>query len=118
MRYSPINSGILVALAALLMLFAPAATGEDESLAELKTRTATYTNVTVARKDGTNIYIKHAGGMTSVKLDELAPEAQRRLGYAVATSAKDQASAPDIRRQGTEPTPLLEVEFTKGVNLL
>jgi len=118
MKYNPTNGGMLVALEALLLLFTPTATVADEPIAELRTRTATYTNVTVTRSDGTNIYIMHAGGMTNVKLDELAPDVRQSLGYAVATSAKDQASAPDIRHQGGERTPFIEVEFTKGVNLL
>ena len=78
MKYNPTNGGMLVALEALLLLFTPTATVADEPIAELRTRTATYTNVTVTRSDGTNIYIMHAGGMTNVKLDELAGRARSK----------------------------------------
>src|SRR5580765_6046954 len=122
MKYGLTNGGIWVALAALLVGFAPAATGADDGVVELKTRTATYTNVTVARKDGTNIYIRHAGGMANVKLGELDPDTQRSLGYAVAFSQKDElgadSQAPRIRRAVGEPAPFFQVEFNKGVYLV
>ena len=121
MKYSLANGGILVGLVALLLWFAPAATGADEGIVEIKTRTASYTNVTVAGKGGTNIYIKHAGGMSNLKIEELAPDAQQSLGYAVATSAKDEAGAGSnalrIRRHVGESTQYLEVQFANGVNL-
>jgi hypothetical protein len=88
MKYILTNGRMLLAIVALLLGFAPRATGADEDMVELKTRTATYTNVTVARKDGTNIYIKHDGGMANVKLGELDPDTQRSLGYAVAFSKR------------------------------
>ena len=122
MKYSLTNGGIWVALAALLVGFMPTAIGEDEGIVELKTRTATYTNVTVARKDGTNIYIRHAGGVANVKLEELAPDVQRSLGYAIAPAHGDEPGggtlAPRMRRAVGEPTPFFEVEFTKGVYLM
>jgi len=115
------NGGIWVALAALLVGLATAS-GEDEGMVELKTRTATYTNVTVARKDATNIYIRHAGGMANVKLEELAPDAQRSLGYASGFSHMDElgadSQAPRIKRAAGEPAPFFQVEFNKGVYLV
>jgi|KBSSwiStaDraftv2_1062776.scaffolds.fasta_scaffold27408_3 hypothetical protein len=122
MKYILTNGRMLLAIVALLLGFAPRATGADEDMVELKTRTATYTNVTVARKDGTNIYIKHDGGMANVKLGELDPDTQRSLGYAVAFSQKDElgadSQAPRIRRAVGEPTPFFQVEFNKGVYIV
>jgi len=121
MKYSITNGGTLVAIAALLLWFAPAATGADEVGVELKTRTATYTNVTVAGKRGTNVFIKHAGGMSNLKIGELTPDARQSLGYAVATSANDEASAGSkesrIQRRVGESTQFIEVQFANGVNL-
>jgi len=121
MKHSFTNSRILAALPALLLWIAPAATGADEGGVEIKTRTATYTNVTVARKGGTNIYIKHAGGMSNLKIQELAPEAQQSLGYAVAKSANEEAGADSkgsrIRRRVGESAQYIEVQFSNGVNL-
>jgi hypothetical protein len=120
MKYSITNGGILVAIVALLLWFAPAATGADEVGVELKTRTATYTNVTVAGKSGTNVYIKHAGGISNLKIGELAPDAKQSLGYAVAKSAIDETGAGSnalrIRRRVGESTPFIEVEFANGIN--
>jgi len=122
MKYSLTNGGMWVALAALLVGFMSTATGEDGGIIELKTRTATYTNVTVARKDGTNIYIRHAGGVANVKLEELAPDVQRSLGYAAAPSHKLEpgggSEAPRIQLAVREPGPFFEVEFNKGVYLM
>jgi len=122
MKNDPTNGGIWLALAALLVGFAPAASGDDGGIDELKTRTATYTNVTVARKDKTNIYIRHDGGMANVKLEELDPEVQRSLGYAVTPSHKvgpgSDSQAPRIQSAVREPASLFAIEFDKGVYLM
>jgi len=119
MKHSLTNGGILTTLAALLW-FAPAATGSDDGGVEIKTKTATYTNVTVARKGGTDIYIKHAGGMSNLKLQELPPDAQQSLGYAVAKPANGEAAggsnASRLRRRVGESTQYIEFQFRNGVN--
>ena len=47
-----------------------------------------YTNVTVTTKAKNYIFILHAGGMTSLKVAELPPDLQQKLGYAAATAPK------------------------------
>jgi hypothetical protein len=116
MKYSLTNCGILGVVAVLLVGFA-SVTGADEAGVELKTRTATYTNVTVAGMDGTNVYIKHAGGMSSLKVGELPPEAQQSLGYAVAKSAKDEPAQSRIRHRAGESSQFIEVQFANGLKV-
>src|SRR5881394_451826 len=121
MKYSLTNRWVLVALLALMFWIAPTATAGDEGVLELKTRTATYTNVTVARRDGTNIYIKHAGGMSNLKLQELDADAKQSLGYAVATSTNGLSgagpNASSIQRHEGESAQYFEVQFVNGVIL-
>jgi hypothetical protein len=55
----------------------------DETFPVLKTRTGSYTNVTVTTRAENYIFILHASGMTSLKVAELPVEVRRQLGYAV-----------------------------------
>jgi hypothetical protein len=55
----------------------------DETFPLLKTRTGTYTNVTVTTRAENYIFILHASGMTSLKIAELPIEVRRQLGYPV-----------------------------------
>lgn len=60
---------------------APGGTLVDPTFAVLKTRTGTYTNVTVTTRAQTYIYIVHSGGMTSVKVADLPAEVRQELAY-------------------------------------
>ena len=73
MKFGLKFGGVLVALEALLLWFAPVAIGTNEPIAVLQTRTATYTNVTITGRGGTNIYVRHSGGVSSIRIDELEP---------------------------------------------
>jgi hypothetical protein len=121
MKYYFTNSGILRVIAALLLGFASVTSSADEGVLELKTRTATYTNVTVTAKSDTNVYFKHAGGVSSIKVEELAPESQQSLGYVVAKSVERQAGKGSklsgLRRGPAAPTQFIEVQFANGVIL-
>jgi hypothetical protein len=55
----------------------------EETYPLLRTRTATYTNVTVTTKDKTYVFILHSGGMGSIKIADLPNETQEQLGYIV-----------------------------------
>jgi hypothetical protein len=55
----------------------------DETFPLLQTKTGTYTNVTVTSHGDSYIFIKHANGLTSVKVTELPDEVRRQLGYPV-----------------------------------
>src|SRR5262252_7260017 len=74
-------------LAASLMNCAVQARNE-ETFPVLRTKTATYTNVTVTTKDKSYIFILHSGGMGSIKIVDLPNDVQEQLGYAVAPDPK------------------------------
>ena len=83
-------------LAALLMRPLGAAGATEEVFEVLKTKTVTYTNVTVTTKARNYIFILHAAGMASIKLGELSPELQKKLGYASETSLKGPTNAAAV----------------------
>ena len=60
----------------------------EEVFDVLQIGSRTYTNVTVTTKAKSYIFILHAGGMASVKVSELSPDLQEKLGYAGATTSK------------------------------
>jgi hypothetical protein len=53
----------------------------EETFDVLKTKTATYTNVTVTKKTKDWIFILHSRGMINIKLQELPAEVLEKLGY-------------------------------------
>lgn len=58
----------------------PASRAMEEKFPLLETKTALYSNVTVTTKAKDYIVIQHAGGLTSLKVTELAPSATVALG--------------------------------------
>jgi hypothetical protein len=70
-------------VAAALMNCAVQARNE-ETYPVLRTKTVTYTNVTVTTKDKSYIFILHSGGMNSIRIVDLPNDVQEQLGYAVA----------------------------------
>jgi hypothetical protein len=76
----------LVCLTLAVWLAQPAfgAKSLEETFDVLKTRTGTYTNVTVTSRADSYIFITHANGMTSIKVQDLTREAQQKLGYVTA----------------------------------
>lgn len=68
---------------AFLIGNSPSAPAIEQTLPLLKTRTLTYTNVTVTTKTEEYVFILHAGGMANIKIPDLSPEAKRALGYTV-----------------------------------
>ena len=59
----------------------PALFAAEETFNALSVGKTTYTNVTVLSKTRTDIFLKHAHGMVSVKVKDLDPSTQVRLGY-------------------------------------
>src|SRR5438552_68822 len=53
----------------------------DETFATLSVGKTTYTNVTVLNKTRTDVFLSHAHGMASIKVRDLDPSTQIRLGY-------------------------------------
>ena len=66
---------------------------EEPKFDVLQVGTQTYSNVTVTTKAKHYIFIRHAGGMTSLKPAELPQEVQQQLGYGVAKPATNTAAA-------------------------
>ena len=82
----------LLALAALLMRPNGALGGTEDTfkLLRIETRSGTnlYTNVTVTTKAKSHIFIAHVGGMASLKVSDLPPDVQQKLGYLDVLAAK------------------------------
>lgn len=85
--------------------------GVGSQLESLSVGAATYRDVKIRSVNARTVVITHAGGMTSIRLRELAPEWQARFGYApAAETAVDQAAraaplpAPKIVRAKTPHT--------------
>ena len=55
----------------------------DDVFPTLTIGNETFTNVTVLNKTRVDVFISHARGMASLKVKELSPELQLRLGYQV-----------------------------------
>jgi uncharacterized membrane protein YhaH (DUF805 family) len=77
-----------LALAGFLMQPVVVVGAPDETFAVLEVGTHTYTNVTVTTKAKNCIFILHAAGMTSIKVSQLPPDVQEKLGYVVARPPK------------------------------
>jgi C1A family cysteine protease len=87
--------------AALLVLCALPARGEDKTAAPIKVGTKlerltvddkTYTQVQVKSVSARSVIITHSGGMASLRLRDLAPELQASFGYdPAAESAREHA---------------------------
>jgi hypothetical protein len=75
--------GRVIALVVLLIWFS--ASAADVRLPELKTRTGTYTNVTVTSQTKTDIMISHDRGIGNVRVSDIEDDAALiALGYKVA----------------------------------
>jgi hypothetical protein len=90
-RYRPGRLGLAL-FAALCLQSASGATLVEQKFDVLKTRTGTYTNVTVTTKADRYVFILHANGMTNIKITDLPADVQRTLGYAAALPEPDQTN--------------------------
>jgi hypothetical protein len=70
-----------LAVAAIHTSGAPA---KEETFPVLRTRTGTYTNATVTTRANTYIFVLHASGMASIKINDLPTDVRQQLGYAAA----------------------------------
>jgi hypothetical protein len=99
-------TGRWYAAAVVLTLVAgPSAMGGDTQVPLLKTRTGSFTNVTVTGTSKTDVYITHSRGMTNIKVADLDPESSQLLGLSTspapasastksADTAKDSKTLP------------------------
>jgi hypothetical protein len=81
---------LLVIIAAGLAQGASGTSLVDPTFNVLKTRTGTYTNVTVTTRAESYIYIFHSAGMTSIRITDLPVEVRQELGYATPDAPKPQ----------------------------
>ena len=108
-----VSKGFGVAVITALLQPAFAARLVDQTFPLLKTRTATYTNVTVTTRAEDYIFIVYDGGMTSVKVSNLSPEARHALGYASAetpTPSTGTGPAVVVARESANPSAQLPAQ--------
>src|SRR5436190_19812684 len=94
------KAAIWVLVEVSLLWIAPAAIVADEAITTLQTGKAKYKNVIVTDSDGTNIYIRHDGGMANVKIGDLPSDVQRSLGYATLNEDVSSQASRILRRVG------------------
>lgn len=78
---------VWLALAVWLVLPPKTMGAAEEKLDVLRTKTGVYLNVTVMTKTTNYLFIVHSRGMTSLRVEDLLPETQHRLGLAPTNSA-------------------------------
>src|SRR6266705_4211359 len=94
------KAAIWVLVGVSLLWIAPAAIGADEAITLLQTGKAKYKNVLVTDRNGTNIYIRHDGGLANVKIGDLPPDVQQSLGYATPEEDVSSQASRILRRVG------------------
>jgi cytochrome c biogenesis protein CcmG/thiol:disulfide interchange protein DsbE len=95
------------------LLFADAARGDGERLANLKVGSEVYTEVTVTSVTATDIYFSHSRGLGNAKLKTLDPELQRQFHFnpdRAAETEKQQVAAharyaQALKEAKAAPTP-------------
>lgn len=65
----------------------------EETFDVLQVGTQVYTNVTVTTKSKSYVFILHSKGMTNVRVADLSPELQLKLGYTPPEDTKQKATA-------------------------
>ena len=76
------------ALAALLIQLPGTVGAVEDRFDVLQIGTQTYSNVTVTTKAKQYVFLLHSAGMTSIKVSQLSPDLQEKLGYAAAAVSK------------------------------
>jgi hypothetical protein len=77
---------LLIGFGALWTWVAAAA---EEKFETLTVSGATYSNVTVLNKTSKDLFIKHAHGFANIKVHDLEPDTQLKLGYVLAQPEKE-----------------------------
>ncbi len=99
--------GLNLAFALLVAGITSVAGAVEQTLPLLKTKTATYTNVTVTTKSADYVFIMYAAGMANIKTQDLLPETMRELGYVV---PEDKHSQP-VMVMARQLVPELQARF-------
>jgi hypothetical protein len=92
----------------------------EETFPVLKTRTGTYTNVTVTTKAENYVFIVHSTGMASIKIPDLPVEIRRQLGYAVPETPAPQNNGVVVSVAAREPASVnkANVALANSLDLL
>jgi hypothetical protein len=77
-----------LALLVLLTLVAGAAARDEQRFAVLQTSQGTLTNVVVTGTTTDRVFVRHAQGIATLKVSELAPEIRRELGFNIVEEKK------------------------------
>src|SRR5438874_13748855 len=80
----------------------------EDTFPVIQIGTKTYTNVTVTTKAKKYIFIMHSAGMANIKIEDLSPELQEELGYAV-SGAKPKATGGAVAAWAKEKMALVQV---------
>jgi hypothetical protein len=84
----------------------------EERVEFLQTPRESYTNVVVLSKSQTTLFIRHVGGLATVKVRDLDKSTQLQLGYQLATEASPAAAGDGEFEGGLElPEPDLSFEL-------
>ena len=109
-NHNVIGKLLWLPVAVLLMQPARAATAKEETFNVLKTRTATYTNVTVTKKTKNWIFILHATGMCNIRIQDLPLEIQKALGYGAPPEKAATAGASGLMNWSMPKVTLPEIK--------
>ncbi|MFM1769144.1 MAG: hypothetical protein RJA22_1673 [Verrucomicrobiota bacterium] len=106
-----------LALACLLAATPPPAAGAastpEERVDFLHTPKAHYTNVVILSKSQSSLFIRHAGGLASIKVRDLDKSTQLQLGYQlISDPAEEVDPAPAPAQPDPEADALAEFEVT------
>jgi len=97
---------------ALLIRFAFTASAAEQKVDVLKTRTATYNDVTVTKKTSEWVFILHSKGMENIKVSDLTLESRRRLGF---SDAPTPAAQPNAAATSAAPEPAPQTPVAAAV---
>jgi len=85
--------GLLLGLLLVLLRPVEVRATTEESFDVLQIGTRTYTNVTVTAKAKSYVFLMHAGGIINLKVSDLPPDLQTRLGYSSPAVKTNSATA-------------------------
>lgn len=85
----------------------------EESFDTLQIGTHVYSNVTVTTKTKAYVFILHSAGMTNLKVADLPPEVQQKLGY---TAPEEHSSSKASAAWAEKTMATLHVPQVKAMN--
>ena len=98
--------------AACLMSALGTAQGAQERFAELQVNGVRFTNVVVTGKTAKDLFIRHAGGIATIKLHELDRSTLEQLGMAPPPAPASSKSRPSKKADAAEQKGYSEVQQT------